>query len=806
MMLVVVGRRRPGMAGKALLRTPCGQLRLFAPLSAAIGGRLQQRRGGLTVVSIARRPNGRWRPRYRDAAGKEHARHVDEKADAQAWLDSVTTSVLTGAYVDPKRTRVTLAEWAGQWLESKVDLKPTTRRCYEVSLRVHVLPVWGPVRLGDITHQGVASWVAQLSRSGKSASTVRHAHRVLSLVLGLAVRDGRLARNPAVGVPLPRTVRGEQIFLSCAQVDDLAAAAGRDRLAILFLACTGVRYGEMAALRVRNLNLLRRRALIAEAVADVNGHAVFGTPKTHQRLQVPVPRFLAEELAVHVAGKEPSDFVFAAEQGGVLHLRTFRRTSFDPAVRVAGLDGLTPHALRHTPASLAIASGANVKVVQTMLGHQSATMTLDLYGHLLNDQLDEVADAMDAARCRDVGAPAGGDRGGAAHGALGQRPGEMTTTCGCRGSRRFRPALRRRPGGVSVTAVAYSRGPAALPTAEHCAGCLGRRKGAARRFAMGLRPTLPPTFASRSRRVVASGQKCGMPPGVRRQSSMLRTAEENRSVSSAISRSDRPARVLVDAEAFDAGLHRRVRLWLRGADELRQRSQLRPRRLRHWGSVGSCRLESGSLTRARPYESRSRRRAEMRWRVTPNRAAIWLMLTPSDASALICWRRQAPPTVERAPSTAEIVSSTMGLASSPTTSRQSRPDWRAISRASACRRACCSSSRDLSISSVSLCRASTALSWGSAEAFPSEVDTAVLSRNVVSRSCAAVGLEPHSRQPRLDSASTEMDGDLPAYRNGYCTGTRIAKCISRAHSTEASWVSPRCRWRRRWTPCPHPMS
>ena len=114
------------------------------------------------MVSIARRPNGRWRPRYRDAAGKEHARHFDKKADAQAWLDSVTTSVLTGAYVDPKRTRVTVAEWAGQWLDSKVDLKPTTHRCYDISLRVHILPTWGPVRLGDITHQGVAAWVTQL--------------------------------------------------------------------------------------------------------------------------------------------------------------------------------------------------------------------------------------------------------------------------------------------------------------------------------------------------------------------------------------------------------------------------------------------------------------------------------------------------------------------------------------------------------------------------------------------------------------------------------------------------------------------
>ena len=125
---------------------------------------------------------------------------------------------------------------------------------------------------------------------------------------------------------------------------------------------------------------------------------VFGTLKNHQRRQVPLPRFLSEELAVHVAGKASGDFVFAAEKGASCTHANFRRMSFDPAVRAAGLEGLTPHALRHTAAWPAIATGANVKVVQTMLGHQSATMTLDLYGHLLADQLDEVADAMGTAR------------------------------------------------------------------------------------------------------------------------------------------------------------------------------------------------------------------------------------------------------------------------------------------------------------------------------------------------------------------------------------------------------------------------
>lgn len=363
------------------------------------------------MASIAKRPDGQWRARYRDLANKEHSRHFRRKVDAQHWIDSVTTAVNTGMYVDPRRTRLTVSEWSARWLETKVDLKATTRRGYEAMLRVHITPTWGAVKLIDVSHEAVAAWVARLHGSGLAASTVRQAHRVLSLVLTLAVRDGRLARNPAIGVPLPRAVRSEQVFLTHTQVEELADAAGRDRLTILFLAYTGVRYGEMAALRVRNLDMMRRRALIAEAVSDVNGHAVFDTPKTHQRRQVPIPRFLANDLVSLVAGKLPDDFVFAAAKGGVLHLRNFRRASFDPAVRTAGIDGLTPHALRHTAASLAIAGGANVKVVQTMLGHKSATMTLDLYGHLFADQLDDVAEAMDSARAAEAASRVGAGPG-----------------------------------------------------------------------------------------------------------------------------------------------------------------------------------------------------------------------------------------------------------------------------------------------------------------------------------------------------------------------------------------------------------
>src|SRR5699024_8189233 len=117
----------------------------------------------------------------------------------------------------------------------------------------------------------------------------------------------------------------------------------------------------------------------------------------HARRWVSVPRFIAERLGEHVAGRGANDLVFTSPHGEPLRASNFRRDVVSPAAERVGLSGLVPHELRHTAASLAIAAGADVKVVQQMLGHKSATMTLDLYGHLFDDRLDEVADALDRA-------------------------------------------------------------------------------------------------------------------------------------------------------------------------------------------------------------------------------------------------------------------------------------------------------------------------------------------------------------------------------------------------------------------------
>ncbi len=130
-------------------------------------------------------------------------------------------------------------------------------------------------------------------------------------------------------------------------------------------------------------------------MTEVAGRIVWGTPKSHESRSVPIPRLLVEELAVQVSGKAREDLVFTTATGSPLRNRNARRAWFNRAAAAIGEPGLTPHELRHTAASLAVSSGANVKAVQAMLGHASAAMTLDTYADLFDDDLDAVADRLD---------------------------------------------------------------------------------------------------------------------------------------------------------------------------------------------------------------------------------------------------------------------------------------------------------------------------------------------------------------------------------------------------------------------------
>jgi integrase len=142
-------------------------------------------------------------------------------------------------------------------------------------------------------------------------------------------------------------------------------------------------------------------------MVEVNGGRIeWGSPKSHESRSVPLPRFLADELAVNLSGQPADALVFTGPAGGPLRNRNARRDWFDADAEQAGAAGLTPHELRHTAASLAVSAGANVKAAQRIPGHASAALTLDRYADLFDDDLDAVAERLDAVgRATDVAFP-----------------------------------------------------------------------------------------------------------------------------------------------------------------------------------------------------------------------------------------------------------------------------------------------------------------------------------------------------------------------------------------------------------------
>jgi integrase len=317
-------------------------------------------------------------------------------------LATVKSDVARGEYVDPRLARARFRDWADEWLATTSHLRPKTRAGYEGDLRVHVLPAFGDRPVGSIQQVDVRRFVSDMVANGSAPGTLRNARKVLRLVLATAEGSGAIRGNPCNGVRVPASPRADMIFLSPGEVEALASAIDpRYSTLIRFAAYTGLRAGEIGALRVGRVDLVRGHVVVAESVTEVDRLGlVFGEPKTYQWRSVTLPAFLRDELAAHLAGRQvgPDDFVFPAPDGGVLHHKAFYRRRFKPAVVAAGLPpAMRFHDLRHTCASLCIALGAHPKAIQERLGHSSITVTLDRYGHLfpkLDEALTERLDAL----------------------------------------------------------------------------------------------------------------------------------------------------------------------------------------------------------------------------------------------------------------------------------------------------------------------------------------------------------------------------------------------------------------------------
>jgi integrase len=346
----------------------------------------------------------RWRVRWVDDSNHEHTKVFARKPDAQTHLNKLTADVQRGEYVDPRKSAEAFGSVAEQWYLTKQHRKPKTIAGYRSLLDTLILPKWEGVPLKRIDYEAYSTWLGSLSvdggvaGKGLSASRITQAHQLFGAVLKYAQKTGRIVKNVATEIKrdedLPEASEPERKYLTHAELLTLATATGRFETLTLVLGYCGLRFGEAAALRRRHIG--EREITVRASATAVTGQGIVETDtKTKRTRHVPIPRPVWDRLKDELP-KDPNALVFPSRKGGILPLGEYR-WAFDNGCNAVGIVGLVPHGLRHTTASLAISAGANVKVVQRLLGHATAAMTLDRYGHLLSDDLAGVADALSKA-------------------------------------------------------------------------------------------------------------------------------------------------------------------------------------------------------------------------------------------------------------------------------------------------------------------------------------------------------------------------------------------------------------------------
>ena len=357
----------------------------------------------------------RWRARYRSPDGLIRSKSFATKVDAQRWLTDQLSRIDRSTWVAPEHGHIAWGDYSEQLLAGRIHL---AARTVETEGLCHKRAVeWiGDVLLARLTPELLRRMTSELSER-YAPETVARTMRWVRLTLNQAVRDRRIVSSPAEGVRLPRARQSEMRLLDGAEVAHLAAALPeRYRSLAIVAAYTGLRWGELAGLRVGDLDMLRRRLTVHSALIEASGQIPFlGPPKSKASGRtISLPGFVVETLARHLEANPPVDeMVWTTERGGLLRRGTFGRIWRKAVANSVG-SPCRFHDLRHTHAAWLIADGEHPKAIQTRLGHGSISVTMDRYGHLMDGLDDQIAAHLDA-RADSVAPPARPERSPAGH-------------------------------------------------------------------------------------------------------------------------------------------------------------------------------------------------------------------------------------------------------------------------------------------------------------------------------------------------------------------------------------------------------
>lgn len=341
-----------------------------------------------------------WRARYRRPDGSPDGRTFDRKIDAERFLTTIEADKLRGSWVDPKAGRRSFREYAEEWRQMQVQHERSTADQIASHFANHVYPTFGDRPLASIRTSEVQAWVKGREDAGLAPATIETMYRHLTAVFNAAVADQLIGRSPCGPrlVKLPKADDTPVVPPTAEQVAALIAAApDRMRGPIVLAAGSGMRQGEVLGLVGDRIEWLRRQVKVEQQLYTPQKGAPYlkRLKSKSARRTIPLPDAVLAELTAHVAAfPAGEDGLVFTNSGG----RPWRRSRFAEAFGAvcvaAGLVGgddkplFTCHDLRHFYASVLIAAGLSVKVVQERLGHASARETLDTYAHLWPDDED----------------------------------------------------------------------------------------------------------------------------------------------------------------------------------------------------------------------------------------------------------------------------------------------------------------------------------------------------------------------------------------------------------------------------------
>ena len=350
---------------------------------------------------VRKLPSSRWQARYPgpDGTDRPAPETFGSKGDAERWLSLKEAEILKGEWINPDDGKVSLADYAETWIEERPGLRPKTIEGYRYLRRRHLTRILGNMPIADIKPGHVRRWRKELLDTGTSPVTTAKAYRLLKAVLTTAADDGAIHSNPCRIKGGGSETSPERPMLTVRQVYALSEAIPpRYRALVLLATFTSLRWGELCALRRKDISLDTRTVRVNRTLTELeNGGLTFGPPKTEAgRRTVSYPQLVVAEVHWHMtcfAQDGDDGLVFTGPSGAPLRRGNFRSRTWLPALKKAGLPTAHFHDLRHTGNTLTAHAGANLRELMTRMGHSSSRAAM-IYLHSTDERQRTIADAL----------------------------------------------------------------------------------------------------------------------------------------------------------------------------------------------------------------------------------------------------------------------------------------------------------------------------------------------------------------------------------------------------------------------------